>query len=477
MKKEQLLDMIGEAPERDVYDAGRYKRRLPRMAKWLGGIAAVLAVVLLVQSPGMPLMLSAKAVSIASEARILPRPKNGSSDAAFDAWRADINTRDALTAEARAPIADFAGRASAEMLASADGENRLWSPINAYIALAMTAEMTGSETQAELLELLGAEDTDTLGSRVSAVWETLYRSRISSEVCTLANSLWLDDDAVFVQEKMDTLAHDYYASVYQGDLGSARTNRAITAWMQKETGGFLSERTGKVELSPEERVMTIASTIYFRSKWSSEFSAACNTEAVFHAPDGDVTRTFMNKTEAQMNYFWAEDFGAVQMPLKNGASMWFILPDEDKTVDDVLRGGEYMAMVASDESFPDENHKWMKVNFSVPKFDVSAGIDLKEGLQALGLTKIFEPLGNDFSPSVLRANEFDEPVYLAGIHQDTRVQIDEEGVAAASYIELNFGAGAAAPPDEVIDFVLDRPFLFVISKQNIPLFAGTICRP
>ena len=161
MKKEQLLDMIGEAPERDVYDAGRYKRRLPRMAKWLGGIAAVLAVVLLVQSPGMPLMLSAKAVSIASEARILPRPKNGSSEAAFDAWREDTDTREALTLEARAPITDFAGRVSAEMLASADGENRLWSPINAYIALAMTAEMTGSNTQAELLALLGAEDTET----------------------------------------------------------------------------------------------------------------------------------------------------------------------------------------------------------------------------------------------------------------------------------------------------------------------------
>ena len=44
MKKEQLLDMIGEAPERDVLDAGQYKRRrLPRMAKWLGGIAAALA--------------------------------------------------------------------------------------------------------------------------------------------------------------------------------------------------------------------------------------------------------------------------------------------------------------------------------------------------------------------------------------------------------------------------------------------------
>ena len=148
-----------------------------------------------------------------------------------------------------------------------------------------------------------------------------------------------------------------------------------------------------------------------------------------------------------------------------------------KTVADVLESGEYMAMVGADDSFPAENHKWMKVNFSVPKFDVSAGIDLKDGLKALGLTKIFEPLGNDFSPSVIRANAFDEPVYLAGIHQDTRVQIDEEGVAAASYIELNFGAGAAAPPDEIIDFVLDRPFLFVISKSEIPLFVGTVYCP
>jgi len=71
----------------------------------------------------------------------------------------------------------------------------------------------------------------------------------------------------------------------------------------------------------------------------------------------------------------------------------------------------------------------------------------------------------------------DFPVYLEGIRQDTRVAIDEEGVTAASYILLDFGASAAEPPDEIIDFVLDRPFLFAVCKDNIPLFVGTVQQP
>ena len=47
----------------------------------------------------------------------------------------------------------------------------------------------------------------------------------------------------------------------------------------------------------------------------------------------------------------------------------------------------------------------------------------------------------------------------------------------SSYIELNFGAGAAEPPDEIIDFVLDRPFVFVVTKDQIPLFVGTVNTP
>ncbi len=155
--------------------------------------------------------------------------------------------------------------------------------------------------------------------------------------------------------------------------------------------------------------------------------------------------------------------------------MWFILPDEGKTVDDVLADGEYLEMLRDFEK--QTNQKWMKVNLSVPKFDVSAGIDLKEALRAAGITKLFEPVGNDFSPSIRSTNANNDPAYLESIHQDTRVMIDEEGVTGASYIELDFAAKGMEPPEEIMDFVLDRPFAFAVVKEQIPLFMGTVNAP
>ncbi len=481
MKKEQIVDMIGEAPDNYVKDAKEYrkKRRTPRWSKWMGGIAAVLAIVLLVNNmPGIPLIVSAKAVSVASESRKMSRPRNGSDSALFDDWIAQRDAREEFVEAAQSPISDFAGLISGEVLSGADNTNRVWSPINAYIALAMTAELTGSETQAEVLNLLGAADTTELRRRISAVWEDIYENN-GKEISVLANSLWLDKDVVYVQEKMDSIAYDYYASVYQGDLGSEKTNRAMTNWMRNQTGGLLKDRTQNLQLEPHDQVLAIASTIYFQSKWGDEFDAANNKQGMFHTAAGDVEVTFMNKKEYQMNYYWGEVYSAVQMFLENGSYMWFILPDEGKNVDDVLASDEYMEMITQEHLRSDEeaNRKWMKVNLSVPQFDVSASTDLKEALRAAGLTKIFELYGNDFTPSITKANEEDDPVYLDSINQDTRVKIDEKGVVAASYIELNFGAGSAMPPDEIIDFVLDRPFVFAVTKSQIPLFVGTVNNP
>jgi len=168
----------------------------------------------------------------------------------------------------------------------------------------------------------------------------------------------------------------------------------------------------------------------------------------------------------------------VQMFLENGSCMWFILPDEDKTVDDILESDAYMKMITQEHLRSEEetNRKWMKVNLSVPQFDVSASIDVKKGLQNMGLTKVFDWTQNGFASS-LQSRTSEYPVYLDSIHQDTRVKIDEKGVTAASYIELNFGAGAAEPPDEIIDFVLDRPFVFAVTKSHIPLFVGKVNIP
>jgi len=477
MKKEQIVDMIGEAPDNYVKEAkeGGKLRRIPRWSKWMGGIAAVLAIVLLVNNmPGIPLAIHAQTVSKAAGPRVSGYDAvRDKSKAEKDAWWAANDLRDDLRDEALPSLASFSERCSAEMISGTDSQNRVWSPVNAYIALAMTAELTEGEAQEELFASLGVDSLEALRARVSAVWESAYENDKGNEICTLANSLWIDSDLDYAGEVMDILAYDYYASVYQRDLGSDRTNTDITNWMKNQTGGFLSDRTGKTDLAKEDMMLTMASTIYFQAKWSDEFNKGMNTDGVFHGAGGDESCTFMHQKLAEMNYFWAEDYGAVQMYMKNGSSMWFILPDEDKTVDDVLSGGDYMNMVTLSDAFPEENHQWMKVNLTVPKFDVSSSVNVREGLEALGVAKIFDRTAGSFA-STMQSKSKPYPIYLDSINQDTRVQIDEKGVTAASYIELNFGAGAAMPPEEIIDFVLDRPFVFVVTRKQIPLFVGTV---
>ena len=148
--------------------------------------------------------------------------------------------------------------------------------------------------------------------------------------------------------------------------------------------------------------------------------------------------------------------------------MWFILPDEGYTTADVLTDGQYMQMILQ-QSW--ENEKWMKVNLSIPKFDVSSTMDLKDGFQKMGITDVFSEGAADFT-----GISAEVPIFLTAANQSVRVQIDEEGVKAAAYIEFP-GATSPMPPEQIIDFILDRPFVFAITTNSIPLFVGAVKNP
>ena len=468
---EKVAKALGYVDEKYVTAAAKRKKK--KAAKyWISAVAAVLALVLLFNLPSMPMVISAKAVSIASESRQMQRPDlDDYKDR--DQWRADLakweaerDFRSSTTRETVDALAPFFTNGSAQFLSSQSSENLLWSPINAYIGLALMTELTDGASRQQILDLFGVDSIDELRKQVGAVWESSYNDN-GHEISTLANSLWLEEGLNYNQDTMDNIAYYYYASVYQGDLGSQKINNAIGAWINNNTGGFLKKSTSNVNLSPDT-ILALYSTIYFQAKWQDEFSASKNTQDTFHAPNGDKTVTFMNKKLAQMNYYYGDKFSAVALSLKNGSRMWFILPDEGYTTADVLADGQYMQMVLQQDW---ENEKWMKVNLSVPKFDVNSTMDLKGGLQEMGVTDVFNEGAANFSEIT-----GDVPIFLTAANQSVRVQIDEEGVKAAAYIEFP-GATSPAPPEEIIDFILDRPFIFAITTDNIPLFMGTVNNP
>ena len=469
MKHEEILTALEEISDKHIKEAevAPKKRTFLKMV-----VAAVLVIAIGMNVMNIPMRITAQAVALASESRAMERPdrddykdsKDWNAD--YEVWDAEREARKEIAMKAASDLSTFFEDGNSCFLATAGNENKLWSPVNAYIGLAMAAELTEGETRRQILDLFGVEDTATLRKQVSAVWESVYQDN-SNEICVLANSLWLENGLQYNQEAMDAVAYHYYASVYQGDLGSDKTNRDIAAWINNNTGKFLKESAKGIELSPET-IMAIYSTLYFQAKWVDEFSESKNTKSVFHTPAGDTQAVYMNKKLKQMDYYWGENFSAVNLWLKNECRMWFILPDEGKTVNDVLNDGTYMEMVLADKW---EACKYMKVNLSVPKFDVSSTMDLSEGLKNMGATNVFYENVAEFTKLT-----GDSPIYLTGANQSVRVEIDEEGVKAAVYIEIP-GAGAAAPPEEIIDFVLDRPFLFVITNENIPLFAGCVNQP
>lgn len=469
MKHEEILSALEEISDKHIKEAEKppKKRTFLLMA---ASVALVIAIGVNVLSG--PMRITAYPVAVASEPRIMEMPdlddykEREEWKADLAVWETERDSRNQTTVQAVSCLSSFFADGNSQFLFSESNENKLWSPVNAYIGLAMATELTEGETRQQILDLFGVEDVDALRKQVSAVWESVYRDN-SKEICVLANSLWLESGLQYDREAMEAIAFHYYASVYQGDLGSKKTNKDIAAWINNNTGKFLKDSTKNIELSPET-IMALYSTLFFQSKWSDEFSASKNTKGVFHMQDGDTQAVYMNKKLKQMNYYWGANFSAVNLGLKNGCYMWFILPDEGRTVNDVLDDGTYMEMLLSNEW---EDYKFMKVNLSVPKFDVSSTMDLSEGLKNMGVSNVFSDTVAEFGKFTA-----DSPICLTGANQSVRVKIDEEGVKAAAYIEIP-GAGSAQPPEEVIDFVLDRPFLFVITNDNIPLFAGCVNNP
>ena len=150
--------------------------------------------------------------------------------------------------------------------------------------------------------------------------------------------------------------------------------------------------------------------------------------------------------------------------------MWLILPDNGVSVNEVAADSETLELIMSNGNW--ENSKYLTVNLAVPKFDVSDTTELPTHLRALGVTDVFDDSVSDFSPLA------EEPLVLSRATHAARVKIDEEGCEAAAFTILLAEPASAQPPNEEIDFVLDRPFMFVITNDcGLPLFIGTVNRP
>ena len=444
------------------------------MKRWIALVLAAACVLVLAgceQTAGGtdtgPFLLSAAEYP---EAPRYPDEENGRDQAEYKVWLEDLQARLELGRGQSAALGDFLAVSARQLLTGAAGENRVYSPLNVYLALAMLAEVTGGESREQILDALGAESLEGLREQAGAVWNAAYRDD-GVTTTVLASSLWLSEDLAYRQETLDALAEYYYASAFRGEMGSAEFDRALQSWLNEQTGGLLEEQAAGLELEAET-VLALAATICFKAGWADEFSEGLTGEQVFHSPEGDVTCGFLRQSGGG-TYYWGEGFSAVGQSFRHGGTMWFLLPDEGVRAEELLAGGEALDFLRAPGEW--ENAKNLTVHLAVPKFDVRSDLDLVGGLRAMGITDVFDATASDFTPLMDGA----EGIAVTQVQHAARVTIDEEGCAAAAYTGIE-APGAAPQPkeEEEIDFVLDRPFLFAVTDGGgLPLFLGVVNRP
>ena len=357
-----------------------------------------------------------------------------------------------------------------EVFTDLEGENRVYSPLNVYMALAMLAEVTDTETRDQILAVLGEKDVDGLRETIRVLWNVTYSEDDPSDdlpgsTVIPAASMWLRDGDEYKSDVIDALSKYYYASSFSGPMGSPEYTQKLHEWINERTNYLLEEQANNLSLDADT-ILTLVTTLYFKAGWADHFNKDFTSDDVFHAVHGDETIPFMHAT-FRCYFYDGESFDALCLSMFGRNSMWILLPTEGKDASELMNDQDAMNFILADDKY--ELCTYLDVEMSIPKFDVDSDMDLCALLAKLGITDVFNPEVSDFTPLT------DEPnLAVSDIEHAARVKIDEEGCEAAAFTAIMIKDAAFMPADKV-EFICDRPFAFFITGYaDQMLFSGVV---
>ena len=324
--------------------------------------------------------------------------------------------------------------------------NAFFSPYSIAAALSMARAGAAGPTREEIARAIGDQGPVD----------------VAADLC-VANAIWHQTGYPIRPEYVAALKAEVRDTDFAGATEESRVK--VNAWAAQATRDKIREVLPPGVLTALTRVL-LANAIYFKARWESVFEDHATRPSPFTRLDGSrVDVPTMN----QGGRFRSVRDGALQaleMPYEGlKVSMVLLLPDagtfeqEEKALDPGRVEGMIRAMTVE------------QTVLSVPKFKVESSYLLKDMLAKLGIVKAFTP-GADFTPISA------EPGFaLSEVVHKTFVDVNEWGTEAAA-VTIAALAGCA-PPQRVVEFRCDRPFVFLIRDRatGAPVFMGRVVDP
>ncbi len=357
-----------------------------------------------------------------------------------------------------AAVNDFSYRTASELLS--DKKNVCYSPVSLYYALAAATEGAQGTTRDELLTLLGEDDMDVVAEQSNRLYNIMFRDNKVGKLL-IHGSVWIDDSLEVNDDYVNRLANEYYTESYHGDFADEKFINVMKKWIKENTGGM------EMAVEPDAgTVLTILNTVYFRDEWTDRFDKKLTKKDNFYLSDGSTVECdFMNSTDFSHYYAKGEGFTRSSHSFKNGAGMSFVLPDEGVDIRELIATPEGI----EDVLFGGEGSTG-EVVWKIPKFSYDTELELNDAIKKLGVTSCF---GADADFSGIGRLSSGENIFINEIKQNSHIEIDENGVVASAYTQIDYNGMAL--PDGRADMILDRPFLYaIVDRSGVVIFVG-IC--
>ncbi len=371
------------------------------------------------------------------------------------------------------PLGAFDSRLFATVVAQRGADsNTVLSPVSAGLALSLVRFGARGATADALDQALGMLplDQQTIERRGADMMS--YLSSRTDVTLELANAIWVDTAAVPTPTFRASTSR-WRASIAAVPLATPPAMKAINRWADSVTHGKITSIID--EPPPDSARLFIANAVYFKGKWLDPFDKSATQPGEFTLPSGKrITVPRMSRL-ATIGYRRDSGFQSIRLPYRTGkVAMYVVLPDPGVTFDAVARRLASGRLAPSTSRFDAQ-----RVHVVLPRFHSELTTDLGDPLVKLGLRIAFDCDSADFggmARSTIPSRPM--PLCIGGAVQKVYIDVDEEGTEAAAVTGIMMVTATSAPPPP-IEFIVDRPFLFVLRDEmtGTDLFVGRIARP
>ncbi len=347
-----------------------------------------------------------------------------------------------------------------------DRENIMVSPLSVSLALAMTYNGANGETKTAMEKTLKLYGLTT--NEINTSYQTLVnalKSLDSKVILEIANAIYYQNSFLVEPDFIANNENYFHAEVSALDFTSPNALKTINNWVADNTNNKIEKILDEIS---GDQVMFLLNAIYFKGIWSSKFDKKDTEKKAFHLENNSVVQTdFMKQTNSVL-YTANNLFRAIQLPYGQGNyNMFVLLPNEDKTLQDIIDNLSSDNWELWQESFFETN-----ADIEFPKLKFEYEIKLNDVLSEMGMGIAFTD-GANFSGINKNGG-----LRIDYVKHKSFIEVNEEGTEAAAVTVVAIELTAAGTHTNV-QFVVNRPFLFAIAEKSTGaiLFMGTVKNP